>query len=129
MGESFETVEGRHAHRRTECKGGNLRDPANAADGEHIHAGAITLSSSRLGLIAKMDLIEGEGARVMPVDCRRGKWPHVLSGAYVPERVQLCVPGLILEVHGYTRTEGVLYLVTVEPGKVRLRLSKGDLPS
>jgi magnesium chelatase subunit I len=40
---------------------------------------------------------------------RRGKRPHVAKGAYDPERVQLCVQGLILEEHGYECTEGVLY--------------------
>jgi len=68
-----------------------------------------TLSSNRLGLIAKMDLVEGEGDRVTPVDYKRGKRPHVLQGAYDPERVQLCMQGLILEEHGYRCEEGVLY--------------------
>jgi len=31
------------------------------------------------------------------------------AGAYEPERVQLCVQGLILEEHGYACNEGVLY--------------------
>ena len=107
--ESSDTVEGRHAHRRVDKPGGKLPDPAEAEEGERIHARSITLSSNRLGLIAKMDLVEGEGARVTPVDYKRGKRPHVATGAYEPERVQLCVQGLILEEHGYTCTEGVLY--------------------
>ena len=32
-------------------------------------------------------------------------------GAYDPERVQLCVQGMILEEHGYRCDEGVLYFV------------------
>lgn len=43
------------------------------------------------------------------MDYKRGKRPHVAKGAYDPERVQLCVQGLILEEHSYTCTEGVLY--------------------
>jgi CRISPR-associated endonuclease Cas1 len=35
----------------------------------------------------------------------------VPQGAYEPERVQLCVQGLILEEHGYRCEEGVLYFV------------------
>lgn len=107
--ESSDTVEGRSAHRRVDKPGGKLPDPADAEDGQRIHARSITLSSNRLGLIAKMDLVEGEGSRVTPVDYKRGKRPHVAAGAYEPERVQLCVQGLILEEHGYTCTEGVLY--------------------
>ncbi len=107
--ESSDTVEGRHAHRRVDKPGGNLPAPDDVEEGERIHARSITLSSNRLGLIAKMDLVEGEGNCVTPVDYKRGKRPHVATGAYEPERVQLCVQGLILEEHGYTCTEGVLY--------------------
>lgn len=108
--ESSDTVEGRHAHRRVDRPSGDLPDPA-AEEPERVHARSITLSSNRLGLIAKMDLVEGEGNRVTPVDYKRGKRPHVPQGAYEPERVQLCVQGLILEEHGYQCEEGVLYFV------------------
>ncbi len=107
--DSGETVEGRHAHRRVDKPGGHLPEPDEAEPEERIHARSITLSSSRLGLIAKMDLIEGEGDCVIPVDYKRGKRPHVAHGAYEPERVQLCVQGLVLAEHGYRCAEGVLY--------------------
>jgi len=35
----------------------------------------------------------------------------VARGAYDPERVQLCVQGMILSEHGYTCDEGVLYFI------------------
>jgi len=107
--ESGDTVEGRYRHRRVDKPGGELPDPATTEEGERFHARSITLSSNRLGLIAKMDLIEGEGNTVTPVDYKRGKRPHVPKGAYDPERIQLCVQGLILREHGYTCEEGVLY--------------------
>jgi len=109
--ESADTVEGRYRHRRVDKPGGDLPKPGEAEEGEKIHAKSITLSSNRLGLIAKMDLVEGEGTTVTPVDYKRGKRPHVPQGAYDPERIQLCVQGLILEEHGYTCNEGVLYFV------------------
>ena len=56
-----------------------------------------------------MDLIEVDGETVTPVDYKRGKRPHIARGAYDPERVQLCVQGMILEEHGYQCSEGVLY--------------------
>lgn len=111
--ESSDTIEGRHAHRRVDKPGGKL--PEANADGDNtdakLHARSITLSSNRLGLIAKMDLVEVEGNTVTPVDYKRGKRPHIAKGAYDPERVQLCVQGLILEEHGYTCSEGILYYV------------------
>lgn len=106
--ESGDTAEGRHAHRRVDKPGGDL-PPAGEATDEKLHARSITLSSNRLGLIAKMDLVEAEGDTVTPVDYKRGKRPHVPKGAYEPERVQLCLQGMILEEHGYRCDEGVLY--------------------
>ncbi len=107
--ESADTVEGRHAHRRVDRQSGRL--PAAPEDDERIHARSVTLSSNRLGLIARMDLIEGEGETVVPVDYKRGKRPHVAGGAYGPGRVQLCVQGLVLREQGYRCDEGVLYFV------------------
>jgi CRISPR-associated endonuclease Cas1/CRISPR-associated protein Cas4 len=107
--ESGDTVEGRHVHRRVDTPGGDLPAADEAEEGERIHARSITLSSNRLGLIAKLDLIEGEGSVVTPVDYKRGKRPHVAKGAYDPERVQLCVQGLILREQGYECGEGIVY--------------------
>lgn len=118
--ESVDTVQGRHAHRRVDKPGGKLPDPDSQDESERLHVRSITLSSNRLGLIAKMDLVESEGNRVTPVDYKRGKRPHVSHGAYDPERVQLCMQGMILEEHGYTCEEGVLYFVE---GKERVRIA------
>ncbi len=107
--ESADTVEGKYTHRRVDEKKGDLPAPGEAEEGERIHARSITLSSNRLGLIAKMDLVEGEGSTVAPVDYKRGKRPHTAKGAYDPERIQLCVQGMILEEHNYACPSGVLY--------------------
>src|SRR5690606_40549002 len=40
-------------------------------------------------------------------------------GAYDPERVQLCVQAMILEEHGYTCNEGILYY-TASKERVRV---------
>lgn len=107
--DSTDTVDGRYQHRRVDKKGGKLPGADEMVEVERVHARSVTLSSSRFGLIAKMDLIESDGDAVVPVDYKRGKRPHVAQGAYDPERVQLCVQGLILEEHGYHVSEGVLY--------------------
>jgi CRISPR-associated endonuclease Cas1/CRISPR-associated protein Cas4 len=112
--DSRDTVEGRHVHRRVDRPGGSLPEAGAAQadvgdEPERSHARSITLSSNRLGLIAKLDLVEAEGMTVTPIDYKRGKRPHVPRGAYDPERVQLCLQGMILEEHGYACTEGVIY--------------------
>ena len=113
--ESADTVEGRGVHRRVDRGAGELPEaeaisgPGPATEDERIHARSVTLSSDRLGLIARLDLIEVEDGAVVPVDYKRGRRPHVAGGAWEPERVQLCVQGLILEDNGYHCNEGVLY--------------------
>ena len=109
--DSADTIEGRHAHRRVNRDGGRLPAAEAVDDTAKLHARSVTLSSDHLGVIARMDLIESELGRVVPVDYKRGKRPHTERGVYDPERVQLCVQGLILRDHGYDCNEGIIYFV------------------
>ena len=108
--DSGDTVEGRHAHRRADKPGGALPAP-EAAEEECIHARSVTLSSERLGLVARVDLIEGEDGAVLPVDYKRGRRPHAAKGAYEPERVQVGVQVLLLREAGHRCEAGILYFV------------------
>lgn len=108
---SSDTVEGTQAHKRVDKRKGKLPAAAALEDHPHIHARSITLSSERLGIIAKLDLVEGEGGTVTPVDYKRGKRPHIEGGVWDPERVQLALQVLLLREHGYTCHEGVIYFV------------------
>lgn len=121
--DSADTVDGARTHRRVDRGGGRLPAADELDEEERLHARSITLSSNRLGLIAKLDLIEAENGQVIPVDYKRGKRPHVEKGAYEPERVQLCVQGMILEEHGYNAPEGVLYFAG---SKERVRVPFDD---
>lgn len=105
---SSDTVEGRHVHRRVDAGSGTLPEPDDDLEDLKI-ARSVELSSPKLDLVAKIDLVESENGEVRPVDYKRGKRPHVPRQAYDPERVQLCAQGLLLEEHGYTCHEGVLY--------------------
>lgn len=109
--DSSDTVEGTYRHRRVDAGSGDLPTAESLENDDDIslHARSVTLSSPRLGLIAKIDVVEIDGAIVTPVDYKRGKRPHVARGVYDPERVQLCVQGMLLEEHGYTCSEGVIY--------------------
>src|ERR1700757_1421454 len=107
--DSGDTEEGRRAHVRIDGGGGRLPAPNDIDDKPDFAARSITLASERLGIIAKMDLIEGEDGTVTPVDTKKGKRPHVAEGAYEPERVQVCAQALILEDTGYKVTEGAIW--------------------
>ena len=106
--DSSDTVEGRHVHRKVDKQGGSLPEPDEEAEELRI-ARSVELSSRKLNLIAKIDLVESADGKVTPVDYKRGKRPHVAHRAYDPERVQLCAQGLLLREHGYECSEGVLY--------------------
>ncbi|BCR05672.1 CRISPR-associated exonuclease Cas4/endonuclease Cas1 fusion [Desulfuromonas versatilis] len=107
---SADTVDGKLKHRRVD-KESRQRLPEAPDDEETIHARSVGLSSALLGITAKIDLVEGEGEVVRPVDYKRGKRPHVAGGVYAPERVQLCAQGLLLREHGFQVDEGFIYFV------------------
>ena len=102
-----DTVEGRIRHKRVDREKGSL--PAEADADAKIHASSVALGSERLGITAKIDLVEGDGTAVVPVDYKKGKRPHVAAGAYAPERVQVCAQGLLLREHGFACDHGILY--------------------
>jgi CRISPR-associated endonuclease Cas1/CRISPR-associated protein Cas4 len=107
--ENADTVEGRFAHRSTARGVGSLPDAEELDEGVRIHARSVTLSSQTLGVITKLDLVEGEGGSVRPVETKRGRRPHVERSAYLPERVQVGLQILLLREHGYTCNEGIIY--------------------
>ncbi len=108
--DSADTVEGRYHHRAVD-KGRQRQKQVNEeTEGPtKIHERSVHLTSDRLGLTAKIDLVEGEGNRVTPVDYKRGKRPHTPQGAWEPERVQVCAQGLILKDNGFECDAGVIY--------------------
>lgn len=105
--ENADTVEGNIRHRRVDQPSGRL--PEAGEEMQRIHARSVHLSSERLGLTAKIDLVEGDADAVHPVDYKKGKRPHVAAGAYDPERVQVCAQGLLLREHGFKSDSGYLY--------------------
>jgi CRISPR-associated protein Cas1 len=121
--DSVDTVEGRFQHRRVDKPTGSLPVPRsdsaesegdaeqNGGAADRIHARSVTLSDETLGAIARIDLLEGQGNQVTPVDYKHGRAPDVPGGAWEPERVQVCLQGLLLRANGYSCTEGMLYFV------------------
>lgn len=107
--DNLDTVEGSDAHRRVDRPTGRAPLPD---EGALKAARSVEVSSTELGLVAKIDLIEGDGGVVRPVDTKRGTPPNIPEGAWEPERVQLCVQGLLLREAGFSCDEGVLYFAT-----------------
>ena len=120
--ENADTVEGRFRHRRVDRVSGNLPKPEDVGADDTIHARSLTVSSTRLGVVARIDLLSEKDGCLVPVDYKKGKRPHVASGAYMPEKIQLCLQGLLLEEQGYTCKEGLLYFASSRE-KVRISFS------
>ena len=119
---SEDTVDGRFQHRRVDRPSGDLPD-ADSSEPTTFHARSVLLSDETLGAIARIDLVEADGDRATPVDYKRGTVPNVPEGAYEPERVQLCLQGLLLRAHGFQCDEGVIYFVK---SKRRVRIPFDD---
>lgn len=110
--ESEDTLEGGVVHRRVETESGRLPPSEELSSEDRIAARSVLLSAPNLGLIARMDLLEGGQGTVRPVDYKKGS-PGP-NGPWEPERVQLCVQGLILRENGYRCEEGVLYYASTK---------------
>lgn len=95
------TVDGRTVHRRADSPGGSLPPAAargtedgaveegeDGGDQERPYkARTVWLGSERLGITAKIDIVEGDASgRVVPIEYKRGSPPDVPEGAYLPER-------------------------------------------
>jgi len=126
--ETGDTVEGHRVHARVEKPNAPLPAPQalegdGAPEADKIVSRSLTLSSTALGVIAKLDIAEAEDGIVTPVDYKRGRRPHVAQGAYEPERIQICLQALLLEEHGYRVEEGAIYYAE---SRERVRIALDD---
>ncbi|MGO9056433.1 MAG: CRISPR-associated endonuclease Cas1 [Candidatus Binataceae bacterium] len=119
---SSDTVEGELRHEKLETRADALPEPGS---GERIHSRSVMLSSNTYGLIAKIDLVEGDGTSVVPVDYKKGRPRETDDGpqAWPADRVQMCAQALILRDNGYRCDEAVLYY---DATKQRVRVPIDD---
>jgi CRISPR-associated protein Cas1 len=106
---SADTLDGRFVHRRVDQEKGSAPAAADLSDQVKLHSRSVLIGSDRLGAVARIDLMEVDGGKVVPVDYKRGSPPDIPGGAWEPERVQLCLQGLLLRENGYICDYGELY--------------------
>jgi len=103
------TAEGTYAHRRANEPSGDLPPLEGGGDRPYV-ARSLWLTSDRLGITAKIDVVEGAAdGTVVPIEYKRGTTPDAPEGAHLPERAQLCAQVLVLRDHGYRCDEAALY--------------------
>jgi CRISP-associated protein Cas1 len=127
--ETGDTVEGNRVHARVDKPSAPLPAPQALEAGEmpaseKVVSRSLTLSSTALGVIAKLDIAEADDGIVTPIDYKRGKRPHVAQGVYEPERIQICLQALLLEEHGYRVEDAAIYYAESRE-RVRIALDDG----
>lgn len=80
-----------------------------------IHTRSVQISSARLGISGKLDLVEEKNGHAYPVEYKRGAGPAGDNGApayWDNDAVQVCAQGLLLEEElGVSVPYGVLYYI------------------
>ena len=107
--DNADTVHGRYVHRNVDKGGGRMGE--SSEDDPVRDARSVLVSSERLGLIAKTDIVEGSDGKVVPVEVKRGR-PPKHGPAWEPELVQLAAIGLILRENGYDCDHGQFYFAS-----------------
>ena len=141
--ESVDTLRGDAIHKRVDSGNGALPaakkktkkttqdEPAAAIDAtakeseaqnaepETIHSRSVQMGSERLGVVAKMDLVESKtekedlftASEVCPVDYKAGapKEGEEANELWDTDKMQLGLQALILRDNGYNCNEGVIY--------------------
>jgi CRISPR-associated protein Cas1 len=100
-----------------------------SAEPETIHSRSVQMGSERLGVVAKMDLVESKTGKedlltaleVCPVDYKAGapKEGEEANELWDTDKMQLGLQALILRDNGYACNEGIIYYRTT---KQRVRL-------
>jgi CRISP-associated protein Cas1 len=113
--ESADTLEGSAQHKRVDARPSELPPAGEQADEnkteEKIHARSVTLSSERLRVIAKLDLVEAEGTLATPVDYKHGAPREGKDGIemWPADRVQIALQAIVLRENGYECGEAVVF--------------------
>ncbi len=84
-------------------------------EGNALHTRSVQVSSERLGISGKLDLVEEKDGAVCPVEYKRGSGPPGVNGLspyWENDAVQVCAQGLLLEEElGVPVQRGVLYYI------------------
>jgi len=100
-----DVAEGDRRHRRVDAGGGAAPLPD---EGELKVARSVELASERLGIVAKLDLVEATDGGVVPVDLKKGR-PALDGTPWDADSIQVCAQVLLLREHGYTVARGEIF--------------------
>ena len=121
--DTSDTIEGRRVHKRVDSIQGSLPQPEELKDSiQKLKIRSLTLSSDKLDLIAKMDLVETKGAYVIPIEYKKGM-QKTNNSFFLPEEIQACTQALILRDNNYLCKEAFIYYAKSEK-RVSVQITK-----
>lgn len=120
-----DTLEGAFRHARVDRRRGELPEADELEIDERIHSTSVEVSSDRLGLIAKIDVVEVEGGEVTPIDYKKGAPRDTEDGPQVwpADKIQVAAQALLLRENGYRCDTGLVYYGAT---KQRVRVTVDD---
>jgi CRISP-associated protein Cas1 len=101
--DSAELAEGRLQHRWIDAAQDEV------PDFQPFHARSVSLTAPQAGVCCRIDLLEGDGRSVTPVEYKRGEARP--EGLYEPHLMQLAAQCLALRENGFSCQEGMVYYI------------------
>ncbi|MBN1236648.1 MAG: CRISPR-associated endonuclease Cas1, partial [Methanotrichaceae archaeon] len=102
--DSAEMAEGRFLHRWVDAEQDEVPE-----DFVPFHARSVSLAAPQAGVCCRIDLLEGDGKSVTPVEYKRGQ--ARAASLYEPHLMQLAAQCLALRENGFSCEEGVVYYI------------------
>ena len=102
--DSAELAEGRFQHRWIDAAQDEVPE-----DFQPFHARSVSLTAPQAGVCCRIDLLEGDGRSVTPVEYKRGEARP--EGLYEPHLMQLAAQCLALRENGFSCEQGMVYYI------------------
>lgn len=107
--DNADTVHGRDVHHAVDRPRGRPPDPHGDAGDTPPVSTSITIGSERLGLIAKIDLLDISTGETVPVEYKRGRARSPERPLWDPELMQICAQVMLLREEGYRVDHAEVY--------------------
>lgn len=101
------TQEGSWAHRRVDAGSGKI--PSADDPDQIVHSRSLELTSARLGLVGKLDMVEMGRGEAEPIEYKRGRRPKTGEVAQDWDLMQLATQALLLRENGWKCERGFFY--------------------
>lgn len=100
------TLEGKLVHRRVDATAGSL--PGDDVD-RPVTRRSLTLGDDDIGVVARIDLVELDGRRAVPIEYKRGRPASDDEPLHEPELIQLLAQVVLLRAHDYEVDEAAVW--------------------